>query len=91
MSTQTSKHAKTENQGEGNREADRRYREDSKAFVQKEDVGKHAEKARDALDGRERDQLKQAEKTGREKAKGFDPNPDSTRGQLVDSLLNNHL
>lgn len=25
------------------------------------------------------------------KAKGFDPNPDSTRGQLVDSLLNNHL
>jgi lysyl-tRNA synthetase class 2 len=25
------------------------------------------------------------------KMKGFDPNPDSTRGQLVDSLLNNHL
>lgn len=63
---------KKEQPGEGNREADRRYREHTKDFVESEDP---QEKAREAEPGsrEEAERLKQAEETGKEQAKEKDP------------------
>jgi hypothetical protein len=60
------------NQGEGNKDADRRYREHTDSFIDKNDVGK---KARDAAkDVRSADQpLSSEEKAGRDRAAEFDP------------------
>ena len=55
------------NQGEGNRDAARHYNEATEKFVK---TGKVEEAARNAKDDPE------AEKTGRERAKEFDPEED---------------
>ena len=58
--------------GEGNREADRRYRERTKDFLEKEDAGK---KAREAEPGsrKEAEKLRKAERKGKEQAAEKDP------------------
>jgi hypothetical protein len=58
-----------ENQGEGNRDAARRYNEDQKQFVQS---GKVADAARRAA-GQDPGEAKKAEQAGRDHAKEFDP------------------
>jgi hypothetical protein len=61
-----------ENQGEGDREAARRYNEDQQRFVESGAVN---EAARDAAPQtrQEADDMLDAEQTGRDKAKGEDP------------------
>lgn len=67
------------NQGEGNKDADRRYREDTEAFIDKKDVGKKAEEA--ARDVRSPDQpLSPEEKAGRDRAAEFDPQVSKGKG-----------
>ena len=52
--------------GEGNREADRRYREATRKFVDSGAVEPAAKEARRAVDDeREREELKEAEKVGK--------------------------
>ena len=58
-----------ENQGEGDREAARRYNEDQRGFVES---GKVDEAARKAA-GQDPAEAKKAEQAGRERAKEFDP------------------
>jgi hypothetical protein len=58
-----------ENQGEGNREAARRYNEDQQQFVQSGKVEQAAEDAK----GQDPAEAEAAEKAGKERAKGFDP------------------
>lgn len=57
------------NEGEGNKSADRRYREQTKQFVKSGRVKTQAKKAADALDGREGAQLADAEKKGRSRGR----------------------
>jgi len=57
------------NQGEGNREADRNYREGVQQHVRDGDSKEAAERAKRALEGKESDSLKEAERKGREKAR----------------------
>lgn len=61
----------TRNQGEGNREAARRYAEKTQDFV---DSGKVEEAARNAanMSDQERKEAEQAEETGKSHAKEFD-------------------
>lgn len=54
----------SENQGEGNRTAARRYNEKTREFIENADVEDLAKKARKALDGEEGDALKRAEEKG---------------------------
>jgi hypothetical protein len=63
---------KPKNQGEGDREAARRYNADQKDFV---DAGRVAEAAEQAAprDAQEKSALERAEKKGRSRAKGEDP------------------
>ena len=63
---------KSEVQGEGDYKAARRYNEATREFVQDEDV---AEAARDAepKGASEEQQLEQAERAGRQRAKDEDP------------------
>lgn len=63
---------KPKNQGEGDREAGRRFNEDQKRFV---DAGRAPEAARRAAprDAEEKAALERAEKAGRSRAKGEDP------------------
>ena len=61
--------------GEGNREADRRYREKTKEFIESEKVKDKAENAR-PRDEAEADSLKKAEERGKERAKEKDPEVD---------------
>lgn len=58
-----------QNQGEGDREAARRYNEDQQQFVQS---GKVDEAARKAA-GQDPDEAGKAEQAGRDRAKEFDP------------------
>lgn len=53
------------NEGEGNKTADRNYREDVQAFVESGKVDEAAEKAREALDGPEAAELEKAESDGK--------------------------
>ena len=63
---------KQSNQGEGNKEADRRYREKAQDFAEKGDVEKKArEAAKDVKDPGQ--PLTSEEKAGRERAAEFDP------------------
>jgi hypothetical protein len=56
----------TDEPGEGNREADRRYRESTRKFVDSGAVEPAAKEARRAVDDeREREALKEAEKIGK--------------------------
>lgn len=61
------------NQGEGNRGAARAYNEDTKEFAQSGRVREQAQKARDDLEGPRGDELRQAEKEGRSRAREEDP------------------
>lgn len=58
------------NQGEGNREAARKYNKNAEETAKSGKVAEKAEAARDAVDGGQGDDLKQAEEAGRSKAKG---------------------
>ncbi|MEQ9641711.1 MAG: hypothetical protein RIM84_16930 [Alphaproteobacteria bacterium] len=64
----------SKNQGEGNREAARRYNQDAREHAAKTDTEAEAKQARRDLCGPEKDALKKAEKAGKAKAKEFDPN-----------------
>ena len=57
------------NEGEGNRTAARRYNEDQQEFVQSGKVEQAAEDAK----GQDPAEAEAAEKAGKERAKGFDP------------------
>lgn len=54
------------NEGEGNRTADREYRKGTEEFAKSGRVQEQAQKAADALDGAEGDELRQAEEAGRQ-------------------------
>jgi len=57
------------NEGEGNRTAAREYNKEAREFARSGKVEKSAEKAREAVEGDERESLKQAEKEGLKKAR----------------------
>lgn len=59
-------------QGEGDRKADRDYREDTREFIESEDVNRKAEEARPRDDDEARS-MEEAEKKGKERAKEKDP------------------
>jgi len=61
------------NQGEGNREAARRYNEAQRKFVESGKVEKSAEEAKRAVQGKERAELRNAEEKGRSRAREIDP------------------
>jgi len=62
------------NEGEGNREADRHYREATERYVADGKVAHAAKEAERALDDEgERTELEQAEQLGRSRAKEHDP------------------
>jgi hypothetical protein len=63
--------SKSENQGEGNRDAARRYDDKLEKFVaeKKSEIPDLAEDAERALDGPEGDELRKAEEIGKAKAK----------------------
>lgn len=54
------------NEGEGNRTADREYRKGTEEFAKSGRVQEQAQKAADALDGAEGDELRKAEEAGRQ-------------------------
>jgi len=58
--------------GEGDREADRKYREDTRDFVKSGKVRKKAEEAKPQSDA-EAEAMKEAEEKGLERAKEKDP------------------
>lgn len=61
------------NEGEGNRTADARYRKGVQDHVRNHDVQGDADRASEALDGPEGEELRRAEEEGRRRAKGEDP------------------
>jgi hypothetical protein len=63
---------KKEQPGEGNREADRRYRERTRDFLESEDVEEKAREAEPSSED-EAERLKKAEEAGEEQAKEKDP------------------
>lgn len=74
---------KQPNEGEGNRTAARAYNRDQKAFVEKGLVEKAAEDAREAVDGKEAQELDEARAEARAHAKEHDPQElrDYSRGK----------
>jgi hypothetical protein len=67
------------NEGEGNKTAARRYNEDQQEFVKEGRVDEAAKKARDAVEGKEGDELEQAEEEGRSHAREADADKDYAR------------
>ncbi|WP_448205254.1 hypothetical protein [Azospirillum sp. sgz302134] len=67
------KNAQPKNEGEGNRTADAQYRKGVQDHVQHHDVQGDAQRARDAVDGPEGEELRRAEEEGKRHAKGEDP------------------
>lgn len=63
------KNQSDKNQGEGDREAARRYNEETQQFVQSGKVGAAAERAK----GQDPVEAKEAEEAGKSRAKEFDP------------------
>ena len=61
------------NEGEGNKSADRRYREGVGRTVKSGQIEKKAEEAERALDGAEADDLRRAEAEGKKHSHGEDP------------------
>jgi hypothetical protein len=61
------------NQGEGDRDADRRYREGARQFVDEGQVDTAADEARRALDGPEAASLRAAEQAGKSRMAEEDP------------------
>ena len=70
---------KDENEGEGNKTAARRYNTDQQEFVKDGKVDEAAKKARDALEGKEGDELEKAEEEGRSRAREADADKDYAR------------
>ena len=68
----STKQPPSKNQGEGDKDAARRYNEDQKRFVDSGAVNEAARRAAPGSD-KEADEMKQAEQKGRVKAKGEDP------------------
>jgi len=64
------------NQGEGDREADRRYREGARQFVDEGQVKAAAKAAREAIDGPEAASLRAAEQAGKSRIAEEDPEID---------------
>ena len=58
-----------EQKGEGNRAADRRYREKTQEFVESGKVSDAAEKARDARESDDKEELERAEEAGKKPAR----------------------
>lgn len=73
MSTPKSTTQPGKNEGEGNRTADRNYREGVKQHLETHDVEAEAEEARDAVEGEEGRSLKKAEEAAKRRAKEFEP------------------
>ena len=61
------------NEGEGNKTADRRYREGVERTVKSGHVEQKAKEAERALDSADGDKLRQAEDQGRMRSRGEDP------------------
>lgn len=61
------------NEGEGSRSAARAYNEAAQAHKKGHDVEAEAQEARDALKGKEGNALRDAERTGKDRAKEEDP------------------
>lgn len=68
------------NQGEGDREAARHYREKTEAFVESGQVDEAAKKAA-TMSEQERMEAEAAEKAGTERAKEFDPQSERNYSQ----------
>jgi hypothetical protein len=62
-----------QNEGEGNKTADRHYREGVRRTVQSGEVDKKAKEAERAYDGAEGDELRRAEQQGKKRSHGEDP------------------
>lgn len=62
-----------QNQGEGNQTAAKQYNEQTKQFVETQDVEAKAQEAAAAMEGDEAAELRQAEDKGRSKALEEDP------------------
>ncbi|MQA64712.1 MAG: hypothetical protein GEU76_02245 [Alphaproteobacteria bacterium] len=62
-----------QNEGEGNRTAARKFNKQAREFAKSGKVDAAAEKAKEALQGPEREELKEAEAKGREQAREQDP------------------
>lgn len=65
MSNQPKKDAQGDTIGEGNYDASRRYREGLESSVEKGDANQLAEKAKKALEGKEGEELRDAEEKGK--------------------------
>lgn len=65
MSNQPKKDAQGDTIGEGNYDASRRYREGLESSVEKGDASQLAEKAKKALEGKEGEDLRDAEEKGK--------------------------
>ena len=65
------------NEGEGNKTADREYRKGTEEFAKSGRVQEQAQKAADAFDDAEGDELRQAEEAGRQ---GRPRSPEKQRG-----------
>jgi hypothetical protein len=68
-----------QNEGEGNKSADRRYRDGVSKTVQGGQVEKKAKEAEQALEGSEGKELRQAEEAGMKHSHGEDPGLNKTR------------
>lgn len=73
MATDFRKEISSKNEGEGSKSAAKAYNKDQQAFVKSGKVDAAAEKARKAIDGAEKDELKAAEAKGRARSHGEDP------------------
>jgi hypothetical protein len=70
MSNQSKSPQDAKNQGEGNRDADRQYRDAATRHAQSGKTEGEARQAEEALDGDEAKELAEAEKKGKSPAKG---------------------
>jgi hypothetical protein len=61
---------KSELQGEGNRDADRKYREGAQRHAESGQTEREGREAEEALEGKEAEELRQAEKAGKARAQG---------------------
>lgn len=61
------------NEGEGSRTAARQFNKQAREFAKSGKVDAAAEKAKEALQGPEREELKEAEAKGQERAREQDP------------------
>lgn len=67
------KETQPRNEGEGNRTAARNYNREQQNFVRKGKVGEKAHEAKEAVEGKEREELERAEAEGRRHIAEEDP------------------